>query len=123
MCGQLLKFVSTVLNSVQCSVVCETAVQPQPAEGQSTQGTVLQNPSSLFIIQTRSDPLRLCENSPLQGEFNALANELGRQYPDRARLWFAYNEPLSHLIYAGSDIFLVPSMFEPCGLTQLIAMR
>ncbi|KAK9804683.1 hypothetical protein WJX73_010729 [Symbiochloris irregularis] len=59
----------------------------------------------------------------VQGEFNALANELGRQYPDRARLWFAYNEPLSHLIYAGSDIFLVPSMFEPCGLTQLIAMR
>lgn len=58
-----------------------------------------------------------------QGEFNALANELGRQYPDRARLWFAYNEPLSHLIYAGSDIFLVPSMFEPCGLTQMIAMR
>lgn len=59
----------------------------------------------------------------VQGEFNALANDLGRQYPDRARLWFAYNEPLSHLIYAGSDIFLVPSMFEPCGLTQMIAMR
>lgn len=37
----------------------------------------------------------------LQGEFNALAGELGRQYPDRARLWFAYDEPLSHLIYAG----------------------
>lgn len=59
----------------------------------------------------------------VQGEFNALAAELGRQYPDRARLIFAYDEPLSHLIYAGSDMFLVPSMFEPCGLTQLIAMR
>ena len=56
-------------------------------------------------------------------EFDALASDLARQYPDRARLWFAYDEPLSHLIYAGSDIFLVPSMFEPCGLTQMIAMR
>ena len=59
----------------------------------------------------------------VQAEFDALANDLARQYPDRARLWFAYDEPLSHLIYAGSDMFLVPSMFEPCGLTQMIAMR
>jgi len=59
----------------------------------------------------------------VQAEFDALAADLGRQYPDRARLWFAYDEPLSHLIYAGSDMLLVPSMFEPCGLTQMIAMR
>lgn len=58
-----------------------------------------------------------------QADFNALAGELGRAYPDRARLWFAYEEPLSHLIYAGADVLLVPSMFEPCGLTQMIAMR
>jgi hypothetical protein len=32
---------------------------------------------------------------------------------------FEYNEPLSHLIYAGADVLLVPSMFEPCGLTQV----
>lgn len=32
---------------------------------------------------------------------------------------FEYNEPLSHLIYAAADILLVPSMFEPCGLTQV----
>lgn len=34
-----------------------------------------------------------------------------------------YNEELAHLIYAGADIFLVPSLFEPCGLTQLISLR
>ena len=37
--------------------------------------------------------------------------------------YISYNEKLAHLIYAGADAFLVPSLFEPCGLTQLIAMR
>lgn len=32
---------------------------------------------------------------------------------------FAYDEPLSHIIYAAADMLLVPSMFEPCGLTQV----
>ncbi|KAI8476302.1 MAG: hypothetical protein J3K34DRAFT_382253 [Monoraphidium minutum] len=59
----------------------------------------------------------------VQAEFNALRDQLVRQYPERAGLWFAYDEPLSHLIYAASDMFLVPSMFEPCGLTQMVAMR
>ncbi|MGC4069611.1 MAG: glycosyltransferase [Polyangiaceae bacterium] len=35
----------------------------------------------------------------------------------------AFNEELSHLIYAGSDLMLVPSRYEPCGLTQLIALK
>lgn len=34
-----------------------------------------------------------------------------------------YSESLAHLIYAAADIVLVPSLFEPCGLTQLVAMR
>ncbi|MES2198622.1 MAG: glycogen synthase, partial [Chlamydiota bacterium] len=34
-----------------------------------------------------------------------------------------YNEPLSRQIYAGSDMLIVPSLFEPCGLTQMIALR
>ncbi|MBF0319579.1 MAG: glycogen synthase [Nitrospirae bacterium] len=34
-----------------------------------------------------------------------------------------YNEELSHLIYAGSDLIVIPSLFEPCGLTQMVAMK
>ena len=59
----------------------------------------------------------------VQADFNALAEQLAAQYSDRARLCFSFDEPLSHLMYAGCDMLCVPSMFEPCGLTQLIAMR
>jgi len=38
-------------------------------------------------------------------------------------LFLEYNEPLSHLIYAAADALLIPSLFEPCGLTQMIALR
>ncbi|KAK7363745.1 hypothetical protein VNO77_05899 [Canavalia gladiata] len=59
----------------------------------------------------------------IQNEFVDLANQLHSLHYDRARFCLSYDEPLSHLIYAGSDFILVPSIFEPCGLTQLIAMR
>ena len=42
--------------------------------------------------------------------------------PD-CHLEIGFDEELSHLIYAGADLMLVPSQFEPCGLTQLIALR
>ncbi len=42
--------------------------------------------------------------------------------PD-SHLEIGYNEELAHLIYAGSDMVLVPSMYEPCGLTQMIGLR
>ncbi|XP_058094837.1 starch synthase 3, chloroplastic/amyloplastic [Magnolia sinica] len=59
----------------------------------------------------------------IQNDFVNLANQLHSTHGDRARLCLTYDEPLSHLIYAGSDFILVPSIFEPCGLTQLTAMR
>lgn len=59
----------------------------------------------------------------IQNDFAALANQLHSSHSDRARLCLTYDEPLSHLIYAGADFILVPSIFEPCGLTQLVAMR
>ena len=46
-----------------------------------------------------------------------------KKYPGDVCAYISYNEGLAHRIYAGADAFLVPSLFEPCGLTQLIAMR
>ena len=47
----------------------------------------------------------------------------GERWPDTVRFFQGYDEPLSHLLYAGGDVFLMPSVFEPCGLSQMIAMR
>jgi starch synthase len=44
-------------------------------------------------------------------------------YPGRIGVAFGYDEALSHLILAGSDTIVMPSRFEPCGLTQLYALR
>ena len=44
-------------------------------------------------------------------------------YPGRVGIATAYDEPLSHLLQAGSDAILIPSRFEPCGLTQLYGLR
>lgn len=44
-------------------------------------------------------------------------------FPGRVACVFAYDEPLAHQIQAGADVLAVPSRFEPCGLTQLCALR
>lgn len=45
------------------------------------------------------------------------------KYPDRISANICYSEPLARKLYAAADAFLMPSRFEPCGLTQLISFR
>lgn len=54
-----------------------------------------------------------------EGSFRQFENS----YKGSVCAYIAYDEGLAHRIYAGADALLVPSLFEPCGLTQLIAMR
>jgi starch synthase len=49
--------------------------------------------------------------------------KLARAHPDRMSVILQYAADLAPLIYAASDLFLMPSRFEPCGLGQMIAMR
>ncbi|AYV47690.1 glycogen synthase GlgA [Caulobacter flavus] len=60
-----------------------------------------------------------------QGEarYEAAFREAAKAYPGAMGRFIGYREDLAHLIQAGADAILAPSRFEPCGLTQLCAMR
>ncbi|CCO23925.1 glycogen synthase GlgA [Maridesulfovibrio hydrothermalis] len=55
--------------------------------------------------------------------YEAQLLELMEEYPGRFCVQIGYTEDLAHGIQAGSDIFLMPSRYEPCGLTQIYALR
>jgi len=48
---------------------------------------------------------------------------LSYKYPKKVANYIGFNEEIAHKLYAASDIFMMPSRFEPCGLGQMIAMR
>lgn len=55
-------------------------------------------------------------------ELARLTRSAQARFPDRVHVFDGYDERLAHLVVAGSDMLLVPSRFEPCGLTQMQAM-
>jgi len=49
--------------------------------------------------------------------------DLESQFPHKVKTYIGFSNPLAHQIYAASDIFLMPSKYEPCGLGQIIALK
>lgn len=74
-------------------------------------GELISGPAQIVILGN-GDP-----------EFERQLRAAEYAYPHRVKLITSYDEPLAHLIYGGCDIFLMPSLFEPCGLSQMMALR
>ncbi|MBI4289203.1 MAG: glycogen synthase [Chloroflexi bacterium] len=75
-------------------------------------GAILQETSAQLVVLGKGREV-----------YHELMQRLSHEFPDRIAVVIAFDNPLAHLIYAGSDLFLMPSRFEPCGLGQMIAMR
>lgn len=56
-------------------------------------------------------------------KYHLLLEEMAKRYPRVISVHLKFDDPLAHKIYAGSDIFLMPSRYEPCGLGQMISLR
>jgi starch synthase len=55
--------------------------------------------------------------------YERLFSELAARYPDKVRVQIKYDNTIAHKVEAGSDIFLMPSRYEPCGLNQIYSLR
>ncbi len=77
----------------------------------------------------RATPALLAEGAQLivlgEGEplYHRMLEDLRARFPGRVSLTFGFDEGLAHRIEAGSDLFLMPSRYEPCGLNQMYSMR
>ncbi|MDD4797746.1 MAG: glycogen synthase GlgA [Eubacteriales bacterium] len=58
-----------------------------------------------------------------EARYEQLFRDLAGRYPDKVSASITFSDDLARKIYAGADIFLMPSQSEPCGLAQLISMR
>ncbi|MFZ6017136.1 MAG: glycogen synthase GlgA [Nitrospirota bacterium] len=80
-----------------------------------------------LVIQSIDELLSLGVNLVILGKgdevFHISLSEVAKRYKGRVSITIGFEEPLAHRIYAGSDFFLMPSLYEPCGLGQLIALR
>jgi len=80
-----------------------------------------------IILQSLNEllklPIQLVILGTGESHYELQLSAWARQYPDKFKIIIGYHESLAHRIEAASDMFLMPSMFEPCGLNQLYSLR
>jgi starch synthase len=80
-----------------------------------------------LLVETIDDLLAMDIDLVILGngepQFEAALRRAEREHPDRIRISTAFDNDLAHQIQAGCDMFLMPSRFEPCGLTQMYALK
>jgi len=73
------------------------------------------------LLTTRD--FALCALGSGEPQYVDFFRSLALQFPDRVYFEHGYDETLAHLIEAGSDMFLMPSLYEPCGLNQMYSLK
>jgi starch synthase len=82
-----------------------------------------------FDLIAQIAPELLAENISLavlgsgDSEYEAMFRNLASAHPDKVGLRLGFDNPLGHRIEAGADMFLMPSKYEPCGLSQIYSLR
>ncbi len=80
-----------------------------------------------LILEAIDDLVDLDLQLVIQGigesKYHTMLDTLNMRYPKDVALCLTFDEQMAHQIYAGSDLFLMPSTFEPCGLSQMISLR
>lgn len=79
--------------------------------------------TDVIDVFLRHVDMRLCVLGNGQKEFEDYFAGLQQRYPERVCFYRGYSNELAHLIEAGSDIFLMPSRYEPCGLNQIYSLK
>ncbi len=78
---------------------------------QEIAGTLLKEDIKIIVLGTG------------EKRYQTFLSELATKYPDKVGVKLTFDDTLAHLIEAGSDMFLMPSRYEPCGLNQIYSMR
>lgn len=75
------------------------------------------------IDELCQDAVQLVVLGTGEDRYENLFRHFAWKYPNKISAQIYYSEPMSHKIYASCDAFLMPSLFEPCGLSQLMSLR
>ena len=122
------------VRNLRGKATCKKALQQEPGLQVQSDGPVISMVSRLvghkgidLICESLDNIMRTGCQLVLQGsgeeQYESFFRYAENRYKGRLCAYIGYNEDLAHRIYAGSDLFLMPSRSEPCGLSQMIAMR